>query len=408
MASLNGECTISINRQNPVVPANIYVRPGASVRVFIGDTSPFERLTLDKKSGQLSPPPDTFSQGFTALTTILGGITLPAIVAGPPGVAAQVVVPDAALGFGAGPPPPPPPPPPPSEFDRLQGLQAQLQIDLKHAGDDLKAITVQASLQQALQVLARAVAHPSTGPYDNGNPHAALQKLKTDIDGPFGDATAALTTLDLHYPLKQTVKKLDDEVANVELKPGVVISDAQAKVLRATQAKLDDAFTAFSGLETGLSAHLTGIKAVVDGLHDTDTVLECDLPADNTSRHNVDTETWILNSDNLLSDQLTPLLGEKMPDQISVLYGNVAKPPAKTAILTVQATYKTTPEVEFSAGILFPVMPFHSYQAVTSLAAVATVQKTTTWTVIPDVSANFRIGPEYSLGRSRYATMFSL
>ena len=74
--ALNGSCTVTIDRLNPIVPPTIYAKRDAVITVNVINPSPFEDLTLDWKSTTAVLPPDIFSTIFSALTGNLGKITV--------------------------------------------------------------------------------------------------------------------------------------------------------------------------------------------------------------------------------------------------------------------------------------------------------------------------------------------
>jgi hypothetical protein len=71
-AGLNGDCTITIDRLNPITPPTVYARPDAKIKVVVINPSPYENLSLDWKSTTAAVPPDSFSTVFSALTGTLG------------------------------------------------------------------------------------------------------------------------------------------------------------------------------------------------------------------------------------------------------------------------------------------------------------------------------------------------
>ena len=68
---LNGDCTIVIDRLNPITPPTVYARPTAKITVHVINPSPYEILSLDWKSTTAVVPQDTFSTAFSALILLL-------------------------------------------------------------------------------------------------------------------------------------------------------------------------------------------------------------------------------------------------------------------------------------------------------------------------------------------------
>jgi hypothetical protein len=76
LTGLNGNCTFTIDRLNPVTPSTIYVRHGSQVTVKVISALPFEDLSMDPKKTSVSPPTDQVQSGFSALTQALSGLTI--------------------------------------------------------------------------------------------------------------------------------------------------------------------------------------------------------------------------------------------------------------------------------------------------------------------------------------------
>src|SRR5689334_5079662 len=58
---LNGDCTITIDRLDPITPPTVYARPNAKIKVVVINPSPYGNLSLDWKSTTAAVPPDSFS-----------------------------------------------------------------------------------------------------------------------------------------------------------------------------------------------------------------------------------------------------------------------------------------------------------------------------------------------------------
>jgi hypothetical protein len=60
--------------------------------------------------------------------------------------------------------------------------------------------------------------------------------------------------------------------------------------------------------------------------------------------------------------------------------------------------------MEVTAGVLVPFLPYKSYTAVPQSAGSATlvVQETNTFTIVPAVNLNFRLGNDKFAGNKRY------
>jgi hypothetical protein len=76
-------------------------------------------------------------------------------------------------------------------------------------------------------------------------------------------------------------------------------------------------------------------------------------------------------------------------------FDNVTDPPTKQAILALPVQYQAISRLEFSAGIMVPVRPFHSYStsAVASGGVVTgnVIQENLTYTAVPLALVNIGI-----------------
>jgi hypothetical protein len=95
-AAVNGSCTLTLDRRNPLIPPTIYLRRGSQLTVVVANPLPFERLTLHEKSATAQLPPDQFRNGFTDITTALGGLEI-IHIPGAPAAAAPEFAPAPSL-----------------------------------------------------------------------------------------------------------------------------------------------------------------------------------------------------------------------------------------------------------------------------------------------------------------------
>ena len=131
-AAVNGSCTLTLDRINPVGPPTIYVRRGSHVTVLVTHPLPFEHLTVNEKSAATQLPADQFRNEFTDITTALGGLE----IAGGPGAAAAAA---AAVPEAIAPGAPPVCPEHPSTLAQFRQCQADIATPL---GDALKVRSI--------------------------------------------------------------------------------------------------------------------------------------------------------------------------------------------------------------------------------------------------------------------------
>jgi hypothetical protein len=84
-SGINGDCALTLDRQNPIAPPTIYVRHGKKVTVTVTNPLPFEHLSMDLKAAAEQVPVDQFANAFQSITTALGGLE---IISGPAPAAA--------------------------------------------------------------------------------------------------------------------------------------------------------------------------------------------------------------------------------------------------------------------------------------------------------------------------------
>jgi hypothetical protein len=108
---VNGDCTFTIDRTNPLQPPTLQMYPGKTVTVRIVNALPFEQVSLDWQSSTGSLTPDQASAIFNALSASLQKLTIanatppPLPQPPPPGpVGPEIAVPpnqDQCAGAGA-------------------------------------------------------------------------------------------------------------------------------------------------------------------------------------------------------------------------------------------------------------------------------------------------------------------
>lgn len=117
-------------------------------------------------------------------------------------------------------------------------------------------------------------------------------------------------------------------------------------------------------------------------------------------------EVFTLNAVNYLTDPVKIFVAPAATDPFSQSLADsiVATAPTKTAVSQVTVQYVTQPEMEVTAGVLVPFLPYKSYTAAAQSAGSATLvaQETDTYTIIPTADVNFRLGNDKFAGTKRY------
>jgi hypothetical protein len=219
------------------------------------------------------------------------------------------------------------------------------------------------------------------------------------------------------HPDAKLIKNLDDQIAakqsdlqNNKENANQVAAGWQVELdqLRAGQSVLNDKLnkaqtyvkTVLFPAETKLQTLSTAIQnsAVFAGPFTINDLLNKDK--------NDQQEVYTLNAVNYLTDPVKIFIASAATDPYSQTLADsiVATAPTKTAVMQATVQYVTQPEMEVTAGVLVPFLPYKSYTAVPQSAGSATlvVQETHTFTIIPAVDLNFRLGNDQFAGIKRY------
>jgi hypothetical protein len=114
---------------------------------------------------------------------------------------------------------------------------------------------------------------------------------------------------------------------------------------------------------------------------------------------NDEQEVFTLNAVNYLTDPVKISIASATTDPYSQALADsiVATAPTKTAVMTATVQYVTQPKMEVAAGVLVPFLAYKSYAAVAQSAGSATLitQENRTYTIVPSVNLNFRLGNDF-------------
>lgn len=343
---LNGTCTITIDRLDPITPPTVYARPNAKIKIVVINPSPFENLTLDWKSTTAILPPDTFSTVFSAITGNLGKITVVGVrslVRGAAEISAE-------------------------QHQLLQKIQLPL-------------VTARPALERIKQVLEPPpLGLCSADPTKLQiwlDPDSWKSEVKTILQKAIGEAADS-------DDLQKSVDALGKEI-----KSSVTASTSELAVLNLNQKTLVDAMNQRRDFGARLVALLDAVQLIPSkgvGLKPSPEIGE--FPSkDNTFQSQV----WVLNYANVLAPVLKRVSAQSSTSDAGWL-GGLADSPTKQPLVTLTVQFQSPPLFEVSSGLIIPLTPYHSYSA----AAVATngtitknvVQQSLTYTVVPMVSVN--------------------
>ena len=220
-----------------------------------------------------------------------------------------------------------------------------------------------------------------------------------------------------HRPNTRLIQKWKDTIKSEENDIGTKKTDAsqaaadwlvQFDQLKSGQTVLIDMLTKAQTLvKTVLFPAQIKLQALVTAINN-EPVSRRSFPITDllTKDKNDQQEVFTLNAVNYLTDPVKIFIAPPAADQYSQKLADsiVATAPTKTAVMQATVQYVTQPEMEVTAGVLVPFLPYKSYTAVPQSAGSATlvVQETHTFTIIPAVDLNFRLGNDKFAGNKRY------
>jgi hypothetical protein len=362
---LNSDCTILIDRLNPITPPTIYARPKAKITVSVINPSPFETLSLDWKSTTAVVPPDTFSTVFSALSGNLGKFTL---------------LTEKTLVRGA------------------SDISADQQKLLKEIQGPLE------TAKPALDLIQKVLQPPPLGACPTSvmalQPWLDPTSWKGQVEPILKQAMEQAAQSEAKLSSSDLQKKVADLAAEIQTLQTASASDLAT--LNLNQIALTDAMNQ----RKDLGPHLAALLAAVDRIPDTGKILGIRDPKDPTKAidptigefpskdKNYQNQVWVLNYANTLAPTAKSVSGQA-PSPGGGQPSSQSDSSTKQALATLTVQFQSNPRFEVSTGLMVPLTPYHSFSA----AAVATngtvtgnvVQVTRTYTVVPMVSTNILV-----------------
>lgn len=416
-SALNGNCTLVLDRQNPVAPPTIYVRHGSKVTVTVKSQLPFEHLSMDLKAAAEQVPIDQFANAFQSITGVLGGLET---VSTRPAAAAAVAA---------------TPCPPPASAANIQAcqtdvakqLETALKVHEKSSNEPTNFATwIYArlcSIRTLFNTLPSSAVTPNAAPVVCGDLPAneAVEPMPTnssaldDWKNKFNDGSDALK----QFPPDEVKKKMDAlDVEIADTKKAGTISAGEFVTINANQQALHaalDAGTSYKQKMLDLKNRVADLTS--DGATASFTISDLDA----TDKNHI-TQTWDLDSSNKLGRIAGLVKAEKYGDKISTLMGSLTDAPTKQTIVEFKIQFVAESRLEISAGILVPFRQYHSFSVVTpysvatgsgtcsstTLASCPVVQQSLTTAIIPDVSFNILLGRGFVVHHQRAAWMFTI
>lgn len=466
LTGVNGNCTIIVDRMRAATPPTIYVRRGSIVTLKVINPSPLEKLELDETSINTQIPIDSiqalapvltqlgqFVLGLPQATGTIGAENLGHFtpthppnsksfsdIAGEQKTLGGAIDADTRIGQAT--------------LDQLQDALATLRVLLVPPLDACNTT----SAWSAAYAKFHNVAPELTAVHDTirnlvGDPTTAAGGSGDRLDAASKEFAAIQADIDMFASgMAAAQKESDDQVANLKISIANLqkqIEDEQKKLhpnpkrtknlkdeLAAKQSDLqknkENANQMAAGWQVELDQLRAGQSVVSDELAKAQTLVKTILfPAEiklqtlniairtpavfagpftindllNKDK-NDQQEVFTLNAVNDLTDPVKIFIASVATDPYSQTLADsiVATAPTKTAVMQATVQYVTQPVMEVTAGVLVPVLPYKSYTAVPQSAGSSTlvVQETHTFTIIPAVDLNFRLGNDKFAGNKRY------
>lgn len=390
--ALNGNCTVLINRFNPITPPTIYARRGSTITVTLVNPSPFEQLHWDRKSESPQPPPDQFYNGFTTLTTALGALELvePVSVEGvpPPANNPQFTIP--ALK------------PQPPTVAQIAAKQHDLADSIKEQlGKDNPLQTAQDALQ-LIKIAEQPLPSDVCGHDDPSSfPYRYTSRWKKDVDNSLSAALNIYSDEIVKGPNGYTdqIKRLDQQIENLEL-DGKAGSPEQFAALGDNQQALKTAVASIIQLNT----EFHDLQTTVDSIQDSPADPNYEIIDHGPDDRNDDTQAWNIDYTNTLAPVAKRVAGATYVAPNTAALTGLGDPPATTTITTVTVQFQPPNRYEISSGLLVPFKAYHSYAAAQSYnSTTPVVQQNKIFTVIPMADVNILLGHEWVAHQQRMA-----
>ena len=365
-AVLNGDCTITIDRLNPITPPTIYASPSAKITVAVINPSAYENLTLDWKSTTAVVPPDTFSTVLSALTGNLGKITVSRV----PGLARGAA--------------------------EISEEQDELLQEIRGPLDTAKPALDRIQLVLEPPPLGVCETHPDQIQWWV-DPDSWEKTVISTLREAIGEATQSEADHD-YADLQKAVADLGTEIKTLRTASASELAD-----LNLNQIVLMNALGQRKDLGIRLAQLLAAVKLIPNNAPATKIFPVIDeFPS---KEKTYQTQVWVLNFANTLAPAVKKVSAQSTTTDNSPLV-SPTDASAKQALVALTVQFQSPPRVEVSTGLMVPVTPYHSY----STAAVATngtitgsvVQETRTYTVVPMVSVNI-LATDFTVKQQRAA-----
>ncbi|HLH10136.1 MAG TPA: hypothetical protein VKW78_23075 [Terriglobales bacterium] len=376
--ALNDNCTIVVDRTNPVTPPTIYMKRNAVVRVTMKDPYLLEDLTLDWKSTSTVLPPEAFQVLFNAFSPNVGKLTIAEVAQGkgPFSIAASADI-------------------------------AQKQADIEKLIESIDPLTLAAN---AVSQIKAALQPPNIGappaPPWSCTDAACINDWKKPIVDCLKTATKKYRDVATLREIHDRLAHVDEEIAQKKrlaeiannddtLTDMALLEDIQAQLKSEVKA-LPDAVPSLRTLEVGVDSLTPATGAITgnDQIRDT---------GDKQAYH---LQTWVLDYVNRLAPAAQRAAADKLQSQGGAALSGINSASSKQPIVTLTVQFQDSQRVEASAGLMVPFRPNHSYAAAAQGSGGAVtgnvVQQTNTYVVVPMAFANI-LTKEWMTGNRRSA-----
>lgn len=414
-STVNGDCTLTFDRKNPIAPPTIYVRHGKKVTVTVANPLPFEHLSMDLKAAAEQVPVDQFANAFQSITSVLGGL---AVISGPTVAAAAP---------GAPAPSPCPEPLPATSIRSCQAdvarrLKTALEVNSPSAFGTWVYVRL-CWIRNLFNPIASSAVTPKDLPQvcsdlPPGQSIPTVPMTEDDLTKWKHEFDIGSDVLDQFGPngFKKEVDALDAAISSAKIAGTITAADF------ATFSANQQAIHSALDIGTSYRQKMSDLKNRVDALTSKDEPTSFTIADLNANDKNNLVQTWDLDASNKLATIVGLVKADKYGDKTSTLMGSLTDVPAKQAVVEFKIEFMAESHLEISAGVLVPFRQYHSF-SVASPYSVATgsgtctpatpascpvVQQSLTTAIIPDVSFNILLGHEFVVGHQRGAWMFTI
>jgi len=382
--------------------------------VKVSNALPFEKLTMDLKKTSENPPADQVVNGFSSLTTALGGLGIiqtnvygmTAMNEGPPKLPTSYLT-LCHQSPGA------------QTYGEIIDCQSAIETAFQPYNAALSAWSPKAvcMVHKLFQPLASTLATPNYQP-DACSDYAITITVPKDRK----DWSAWTAAFDKSYDsikplpadLVSYLGALDGSIADSKKHD---LSPDQYLKVSAEETKIHAAFDSHDTLR----AKMTGLHDAANAIAGAAESQAFTIDDSDSGDRNSLLPTWDLNVSNQMADIATRIKPDKYLTGFPQQIGALTDVPTKQNLVEITIQFMNPPRFEISAGIVFPIKPYHTYSIQLSQSAAnapsgscpttpadcGTVAFTDTTAFVPAALINVPVLPEYVRPGRRVALFLS-